>query len=240
MKLCFLDIDVVLNEQHFGKNDQNKFGFCPRYVDGLRHIISSTDAYIVVISSWKKSTYEPHVSTSIPWRTILENILDRPNVIIDRTPDLDGQYIYEKKMTRADEVKKYIDTFPEHIESYVILDDEVSCYRGTYLEKHVVDCELRTGKGLDAENVFKAIQMLNGAVNEPKPEHESVSTIAYQSVCAAAQNMADTLRKIDRELSDAAQCDGDYPGGYPAKKLLPELCKIMYSCLEDYQDKTYD
>lgn len=57
----------------------------------------------------------------------------------------------------------------------------------------------------------------------------SEETLNYESLRDKALDMAWTLRKIDRELHNAAQCEGDYPGGYPSKELLPNLCKIMYA-----------
>lgn len=60
-------------------------------------------------------------------------------------------------------------------------------------------------------------------------ENQKVDSLHYESLRDKALDMAYTLRKIDRELSDAAQCEGDYPGGYPSEKLLPQLCKIMYA-----------
>ena len=65
--------------------------------------------------------------------------------------------------------------------------------------------------------------------DEKRCEEPNVKLLHFESLRDKALDMALTLRKIDRELSDAAQCEGDYPGGYPAKKLLPELCKIMYA-----------
>lgn len=62
-----------------------------------------------------------------------------------------------------------------------------------------------------------------------KQEFPGIDPLIYESLRDKALDMAWTLRKIDRELQDAAQCEGDYPGGYPSKKLLPELCKIMYA-----------
>lgn len=53
--------------------------------------------------------------------------------------------------------------------------------------------------------------------------------LQYESLRDKALDMAWTLRKIDEELEMAAQCEGDYPGGYPPEKLLPNLCKIMYA-----------
>ena len=60
-------------------------------------------------------------------------------------------------------------------------------------------------------------------------ENQKVDSLHYESLRDKALDMAYTLRKIDRELSDAAQCEGDYPGGYPSEKLLPQLCKFMYA-----------
>lgn len=62
-----------------------------------------------------------------------------------------------------------------------------------------------------------------------------ISKLQYESLRDKALDMAWTLRKIDRELQDAAQCEGDYPGGYPSEKLLPNLCKIMYAS-QGYHD----
>ena len=60
-------------------------------------------------------------------------------------------------------------------------------------------------------------------------EDQKVNSLHYESLRDKALDMAYTLRKIDQELSNAAQCEGDYPGGYPSEKLLPQLCKIMYA-----------
>ncbi len=57
----------------------------------------------------------------------------------------------------------------------------------------------------------------------------SEETLNYESLRDKALDMAWTLRKIDRELHSAAQCEGDCPGGYPSDELLSNLCKIMYA-----------
>lgn len=66
-------------------------------------------------------------------------------------------------------------------------------------------------------------------------EKESYS-LHYESMRDKALAMAYTLRKIDRELRHAAQCEGDYPGGYRPEDLLPNLCKIMYAS-EGYHEE---
>ena len=243
MKLVFLDIDGCLNRQHFGKDEQSRFGFDDHCVNALRYILLHVpDAKIVITSAWKRFDVEPRVNSVVPWREVLENKLNKHGVIIGQTPNLDGTYKNEKKLTRADEILEYMRTFPEDIESYVILDDEVSCYKGTSLADNVVDCDIKNGTGLDSVNACHAVRILKGTIG-PKTEEvvdEMVPNICYQGLFDDARNMADTLRKIDEELTYAAQCEGDYPGGYPPGKLLPQLCKIMYACTGNFKDKKYD
>lgn len=244
MKLIFLDIDGCLNRQHFGKDEQSKFGFDDSCVNALRYILLHVpDAKIVITSAWKRFDVEPHVNSKVPWRDVLESKLHKPDVIIGDTPNLDGSYKNEKLLTRADDIIDYIKKFPDKIEEYIIIDDECSCYKGTWLEDHVVDCEIKTGRGLDAVNACLAVRILKGTIG-PKTEESKtddvVPNICYQHVYDDARNMADTLRKIDKELAFAAQCEGDYPGGYSAERLLPNLCKIMYANLGNYKSEEYD
>lgn len=254
-KIIFLDVDGCLNHQHFGKDEQSKFGFDKNCINALRYIlIHVPDAKIVITSAWKRFDIEPRVSTTIPWREVLETQLKKPNVIIGDTPYLDGNIPpgCDTAYTRASDIEAYLKEHDGTIEKFVILDDEVSCYKGTWLEDHVVDCEIKTGRGLDAVNACHAVRILKGTIgpktDEPtddscklaKDSDEFVPNICYQSLFDDARNMADILRKIDRELADAAQCEGDYPGGYPAEKLLPNLCKIMYACKADYNNKRYN
>lgn len=240
MKLIFLDIDGCLNRQHFGKDEQSRFGFDDKCVNGLRYILTRCpDAKIVISSAWKKFEKEPRISEEVPWIDVLEKKLGVENAVIGKTPDLEGKMSPNEVLgpcTRADEILAYLAS-ADGVDSYVVVDDEVSCYKGTTLEDHVVDCDIRTGRGLDAVNACKAVKILNG-VEDGDPD--AVPNICYQSLFDDARNMADTLRKIDAELAMAAQCKGDYPGGYPPKRLLPNLCEIMYSCTGNYNDERYN
>ena len=83
-------------------------------------------------------------------------------------------------------------------------------------------------------------ELANEYCKSTKDVDEFVPNICYQSLFDDARNMADTLRKIDRELINAAQCEGDYPGGYPLDELLANLCKIMYANLGNFKDKRYN
>ena len=72
-----------------------------------------------------------------------------------------------------------------------------------------------------------------------KKQEQMVPNLVYQSLFDEALNMAYTLQEIDQELHLAAQCEGDYPGGYPPEKLLPQLCKIMYADPGYWQAEKY-
>ena len=67
-------------------------------------------------------------------------------------------------------------------------------------------------------------------------EEKECYSLHYESMRDKALAMAYTLRRIDRELRHAAQCEGDYPGGYKPEDLLPNLCKIMYAS-EGYHEE---
>ena len=72
------------------------------------------------------------------------------------------------------------------------------------------------------------------------PKEDYIPNLCYQSLFDEALNMAYTLQDIDAELRMAAQCEGDYPGGYPAENLLPQLCKIMYADPGYWKAAKYD
>ena len=72
-----------------------------------------------------------------------------------------------------------------------------------------------------------------------KQNNDDVSNIEYQSIFDEALSMARTLQDIDNELRLAAQCEGDYPGGYPSNELLPKLCKIMYADFGYWKSEKY-
>ena len=244
MKCVFLDVDGVLNHQHFGKDEQSKFGFDKTCINALKYIlIHVPDAKIVITSAWKRFDIEPRVSETIPWRKVLETQLNKPNVIIGDTPYLDGNIPpgCDVAYTRASDIEAYLKEHDGTVEKFVIIDDEVSCYKRTWLEDHVVDCEIKTGRGLDAVNACLAVRILKGTIG-PKLEdfqdnvEERSQSFSYDMLFDDACKMADILKRIDMELAHAAQYEDTYKG----YMLLLNLCKIMYSCKADYKNKRYN
>jgi len=120
----------------------------------------------------------------------------------------------------------------------VLLLDGWQSSKGVRLE---LDTALKNGFKIFLESDFADVL---GKI----PDEETIHPLIYESLRDKALDMAWTLRKIDRELSDAAQFEGDHPGGYPSENLLPALCKIMYASqqyhtleeLKTYAEKTRD
>lgn len=156
MKVIFLDIDGVLNVIPQG-HDAHGGIFHPHLVDNLRHIIDSTDAKIVISSSWRHSGLQ----------AMLDMWSDRklPGEIIGITgyrKDLD---CFSKQ--RGTEVQEYVDKHPE-IDTYVILDDDGDMLPHQW-ENHFVQCsenfdhddKVDYGYGLTRICSDKAISILN-------------------------------------------------------------------------------
>lgn len=93
---------------------------------------------------------------------------------------------------------------------------------------------------LHATKILDAYEYLAGRIGKMDYNSATYATdLAYESLFDEARNMAMTLQDIDSELRTAAQCEGDYPGGYPSDKLLPQLCKIMYADPGYWQAEKY-
>ena len=237
MNVIFLDIDGCLNHGHFGKDEQDKFGFADDCVNALKYVLRSVDARRVITSAWRRFDKEPRVSKTENWLDVLERRLNRKGVVAGRTADMEGTVENGRKLTRADEIIKYLEDHAGAVDNYVVVDDEISCYKGTRLEDNVIDCEISTGRGFDALKAARTVRILKGTSGPKAKIRETVGDIVFESVFDDARNMATTLRRIDQELSDAARAEG---AGYPAEQLLPRLCKIMYACSGNYNNERYD
>lgn len=168
INVIFLDIDGVLNHQHQGKTQTDKFGFADDCIENLKYIIDSVyNVKIVICSSWRKNEFEDiHVSNIVPWRKILANKLNTSeNIFIDNTPEL-----YDHGETRANEIDKWlnINSHKFNVGTFVILDDECSCYKKKFPNNYV-DCELMSCNGLTKKKANEAIYILtNGHIDHMK------------------------------------------------------------------------
>lgn len=93
---------------------------------------------------------------------------------------------------------------------------------------------------LHAKKILDAYEYLVSRIGKMDYNSAEYTTaLVYESLFDEARNMAMTLQDIDSELRAAAQCEGDYPGGYPSENLLPQLCKIMYADPGYWQAEKY-
>ena len=145
MKLVFMDVDYVLNsyrkskevyiltgKRHSGKD----FPFDEECMDNLKYIISETDAYIVISSSWRK--YDDHMEV-LKNKLVEYDLFDRVIAMTDISYNKENEII----------------NFLNNIScNFIILDD-------TYM-KELNDYLVRTNPycGLTRENAYEAIKLL--------------------------------------------------------------------------------
>lgn len=124
MKLIFLDIDGVLNNEDWyryrakdaylltNNSDIKAYNFDPDNWKWIEKLIQETDAKIVISSSWRsyslKSTIDDFVNTAF------EPMI---KYIIGVTP-----YSFERH--RGREIETFLNTTDLEIENYVIIDDD--------------------------------------------------------------------------------------------------------------------
>lgn len=118
-KIIFLDFDGVLNTEYYqsllqfqGEQWQDQYGafFDPRAVRQLKRIIDTTDADIVVESSWKYLGLEAMQEL---WR-----VRNLPGRVIDITPSLTGN------VSKGEEIAAWLSEYAMLDARYVIIDDE--------------------------------------------------------------------------------------------------------------------
>ena len=153
MKIIFLDFDGVMVTDRYQAQliDSNSplrddYGakFDPVCVENLRRIIDSTDADIVVISTWKMEMELDGIQKMWDARQL-------PGKVIGVTPDIDPIH-------RGDEVQAWLDANPGAVR-YAIIDDTpfLNFFNEEQLP-HLFKVDERTG--LDEKTVTKVIELL--------------------------------------------------------------------------------
>ncbi len=153
MKLIFLDIDGVLNSYKFLQNlPEDSFGIDNTRLPILKRITDSTDAKIVLSSSWRKNwDSDPEKCTALGI-SLVKLFAKYGLEIFDKTPQID----YFK---RNDEIKSILEKYGDEVEAYVILDDIKLGWED--LTDNVVITDDRIGHGLEDSHADKAIEILN-------------------------------------------------------------------------------
>lgn len=151
MKICFLDIDGVLNVYCEGRDE---FGctFHKHFEDNLRHIIEQTGAKIVISSTWRFDGLETMINM---WKH--RNLAGE---VIDVTKHIDIS-------KRGLEIQEWLDRH-KNVDNYVIIDDDYFDVLEHQLNNFVQtsgnitheDC-VDIGYGLTKICAEKAIKILN-------------------------------------------------------------------------------
>ena len=158
MKVIFLDVDGVLNFAGSEARAPGGFlGIAEKCVKNLKQIVISTGAYIVLTSTWKEE-WEKEEDNCAPMGAYLVRKLKRHGLhIIDKT--IDNTFDRGKGIT--DWLKRH-----DCVEAWVVLDDDIfEDYEQYNIMPHLVKTKFGVA-GLEEEHVEKAIQILNGGINE--------------------------------------------------------------------------
>lgn len=115
MKIIFLDIDGVLNVIGQGRDEFGQL-FHKHFEDNLKYIIDSTNAKIVISSSWRCSGLK-----------VMQDMWKKRNLageVIGITPyvNVNNSLAFNERTERGLEIQSHIDD--NNIVDYVILDDD--------------------------------------------------------------------------------------------------------------------
>lgn len=159
MKVIFLDVDGVLNDQTWlhlfmeSEIDETR-------VARLAEIVKATDAKIVLSSSWRVLMDEPDEIGMRIWDDFVDKLRKFGLEIYDRTPVIG--------MDRPLEIKTWLDKHKGQIDTFISLDDD---FDKTHYDKYNIGHYLvktyfygsKDGLlgGLQDYQVAKAIEILN-------------------------------------------------------------------------------
>lgn len=167
-KLIFLDIDGVLNTQEHqrslrakGSQTSDEFGllFAPEAVKLLKHIIDTTGADIILISSWKflgiKVMQQMWLKRCMPGQLLdITDSSASDDVLLSIDLDDDNP----SNLCKGIEVKSWLRQHKRLHADYVILDDEAIALPSQV--SHFV--QTQSERGLSERDAERAISILQG------------------------------------------------------------------------------
>ncbi|MDO4617572.1 MAG: HAD domain-containing protein [Lachnospiraceae bacterium] len=156
MKIIFLDIDGVLNSTQFYERKSNnellEEPFDRNNALQLKRIVEATDAKVVLTSTWRGGWHKNPVLCTLEGKLLNQLFSSLGISIYDKTPVL--------KEGRAAEIKAYLESCPEKVSAYVIIDDNDFHWKKNGLARHVVQTDFENG-GLKEEHADQSIAILN-------------------------------------------------------------------------------
>ena len=155
MKVVFLDIDGVLNEEKSRSRCCGYLGIDDKKVENLAKIVEETNAKIILISTWKddwRKTYKAH-------QGMMANYLDKKLkkqglVVLDKTKNIDKNGFH---FSRGEGILQYL--ADNKVEKFVILDDYQFDYDSCGLSDYYIKTDAYNG-ALTEGLVVEAIKLL--------------------------------------------------------------------------------
>ena len=157
MKVIFLDIDGVLNEEKSRSRCCGYKGIDDKKVEDLARIIKVTGAEIVLISTWKDDWRKTDKAHQGMMANYLDKKLKKQGLsVLGKTESVDKASGFH--LSRGEGILQYLSTYM--VEKYVILDDYQFDYDSCGLTENYVKTDNKGG-GLTEELSQKAIKILN-------------------------------------------------------------------------------
>lgn len=157
MKVIFLDIDGVLNEEKSRSRCCGYKGIDDKKVGNLASIVNATGAKIVLISTWKDDWRKADKARQGMMANYLDKKLKKQGLtVFDKTESVGKASGFH--LSRGEGILQFLSTHT--VEKYVILDDYQFDYDGCGLTGNYVKTDNKNG-GLTEELSQKAIEILN-------------------------------------------------------------------------------
>lgn len=155
MKIIFLDVDGVLNDQNtrYTTDGALGIGIDDTKIQYLKNIVDATSAQIVLCSGWKLR-WSPNIENQgVSARYLTNKLSNYSLTIMDRTYDPDGF------SHRGAGIKNWLADHPT-VETWAVLDDEIfPDYEEQGIMPHLVKSSFYD-KGLTEELAEQAIKIL--------------------------------------------------------------------------------
>lgn len=168
MKVIFLDVDGVLNDEQTYKKERTPEGYAGvenRFIKNLKYIVDKTGAEIVLSSDWREEWHHNGIHGKDMFY-LIDKLKKFDLVISDKTP---GHIKGKGYSGRGQEIIKYLKSHKK-ITEYVVLDDnDFFDFSDAPIKDHVTITvtpdELHSGfgysSGLTRELAEKAVEILN-------------------------------------------------------------------------------
>lgn len=168
MKVIFLDVDDVINNESTKARCNDVRGIDGALVRKLKAIVDATDAAIILSSTWRLGYNKDHQDLQ-DFTKYLSNKLGKCHLrSVGCTPDLG-----RNGANRGHEIQEWLNKNDDIVTEWVVLDDEAF---GDFEECGIVPHWVQPVNGLTDEDVEHAIRILNGELNEPKKESKAKKT----------------------------------------------------------------